>query len=117
MAIEATEICLLWGDWQIQRWWSCMDTSLWGAWAGWAQAFAALVALGISIRASGAAERMEKRDVVIQARTFAEELVPWMQAIGYAINADRPEMLRISIEAANELADSNPKCNTRGFNE
>jgi hypothetical protein len=42
MAVEVTEICLLWGDWQIQQWWSCMNRS---EWASWVQAVGSILAI------------------------------------------------------------------------
>lgn len=42
MAAEGTEICLLWGDWQIQQWWSCMNRS---EWASWVQAVGSILAI------------------------------------------------------------------------
>lgn len=42
MAVEVTEICLFWGDWQIQRWWSCMNRS---EWASWVQAVGSILAI------------------------------------------------------------------------
>jgi UDP-glucose 6-dehydrogenase len=44
MAEAQVEICLFWGNWQIQQWWSCMTRS---EWAAWAQALAVLFALFI----------------------------------------------------------------------
>lgn len=32
MAEEQINICLLWGDWQIHQWWSCMNRTEWAAW-------------------------------------------------------------------------------------
>lgn len=103
MTEDPIEICLFWGNWQVQQWWSCVDKSLWEASSGWAQAFAAVVALGIAIWASGANERTEKRDAVVQARVFAKELVIWMQAIGYGLIKGAPGMVAISVETATEL--------------
>lgn len=103
MPESQVEICLFWGDFQIQQWWSCMDKDLWVASAGWAQAFAAVVALGIAIWASGANQRAEKRDVVIQARAFAKQLVIWMQAIGYGLGKEAPGMIAITIETSSDL--------------
>lgn len=103
MPEKKVEICLFWGDWQIQQWWSCMDMDLWLASAGWAQALAAVVALGIAIWASGENQRTENRDAVIQARVFAKELVPWMQAIGYGLQKNAVGVIALTIEAGNEL--------------
>lgn len=42
MAEEQIDICLLWGDWQIHQWWSCMKHS---DWAAWVQALVVFVTL------------------------------------------------------------------------
>lgn len=42
MTVEVTEVCLFWGGWQIQQWWSCMNKS---EWASWVQAGAVTIAL------------------------------------------------------------------------
>lgn len=39
------EICLLWGDWRIQQWWSCMSKA---EWAGWMQAIFSVIAILVS---------------------------------------------------------------------
>ena len=45
MAEEKINICLLWGDWQIQQWWSCMSKA---EWAGWMQAIFSVIAILVS---------------------------------------------------------------------
>ena len=42
MAAVETEICLLWGNLQVQQWWSCMTKA---EWAGWAQVLGAVLAI------------------------------------------------------------------------
>lgn len=44
-ANQAIEICIFWGDWQIQRWWSCMPKS---EWSGWVQAVFSVFAIFIA---------------------------------------------------------------------
>ena len=58
MAEAQVEICLLWGDWQIQQWWSCMSKS---EWAAWAQAFGVLGALLMPLIASCWKKRISKK--------------------------------------------------------
>lgn len=43
MAETQVEICLLWGDWQIHQWWSCMNRA---EWASWVQAVGSVLAIG-----------------------------------------------------------------------
>lgn len=69
MATENGEICLLWGDWQIQQWWSCMTKA---EWSGWMQALGALAALAIAMWLSGSPMRAERRHALINARAFAQ---------------------------------------------
>lgn len=69
--MDATEICILWGDWQIQRWWSCMTKS---EWSGWAQAIGVAVALAspwIGGRIAKFRVRPVARDVYVQFLRFS----------------------------------------------
>nr|WP_314711386.1 hypothetical protein [uncultured Comamonas sp.] len=45
MAEAQMEICLLWGDWQIQQWWSCMTKA---EWLSLMQAISIIGAFGIA---------------------------------------------------------------------
>lgn len=46
MAGEQLNICLLWGDWQIHQWWSCMTKA---EWSGWMQFLGSILALIVAI--------------------------------------------------------------------
>lgn len=43
---EIQEICLLWGSWQLQYWWSCMSKSEWASWAQFAGTVLAIILSG-----------------------------------------------------------------------
>jgi hypothetical protein len=60
MAEKEVEICLFWGDWQIQNWWSCMDKS---DWAAWAQVAGVLTALFMPFMISWFRSRRERKIV------------------------------------------------------
>ncbi|MGN1057216.1 MAG: hypothetical protein ACI4QS_10945 [Comamonas sp.] len=65
---EIQEICLLWGDWQIQRWWSCMSRA---EWAAWAQAFAVIGTLIFPFAIKFCRNRVSQRitkDLISQIR-------------------------------------------------
>jgi len=65
--MDASEICLLWGNLQIQKWWSCMSKS---EWSGWAQAIGVAVALAspwIKEKIDKYRARHVARDVYLQS--------------------------------------------------
>lgn len=76
----AQEICLLWGDWQIQRWWSCMTKS---EWSGWVQAiFSVLAILASTLLARWVLayeRRIATRDTLTLARHLAESMCAFME--------------------------------------
>lgn len=58
-AERAANICLLWGDWQIQSWWSCMNKA---EWASWIQAVGVIATILITYLISTYSYRRAKDD-------------------------------------------------------
>lgn len=46
MVNNSSDICIFWGDWQLNFWWSCMTSS---EWASWVQAIGVLLTLAITL--------------------------------------------------------------------
>lgn len=90
MASDSAEICLLWGEWQIQEWWSCMPRS---EWSGWVQAFGSVLAIFVAIWISGYPLRAEKKNSVIQSRIAAKGIVDCVQGISYGLQKNVPGMI------------------------
>ena len=59
MAEAQVEICLLWGDWQIQQWWSCMTKD---DWSGWMQAIFSVLAILAAVLISTQQRRQAVKD-------------------------------------------------------
>lgn len=90
MAVEVTEICLFWGDWQIQRWWSCMPKN---EWSGWVQAIGAIASIQIAIWVSGKSARREKKHAIQQARIIAKGCVQCISSMSYGLREGFPGMI------------------------
>lgn len=80
MAPEINEICLLWGDWQIQKWWSCMEKN---EWAAWAQFFGAVLAI---YGASRIAARQFINSVIVNEEGAARQLMQFSGQIDLFFN-------------------------------
>lgn len=61
------EICLFWGTWQIQEWWSCMSKSEWSAWV---QAIFSVIAIFVAIAVPWCQRRL---DVLNERRSRFKE--------------------------------------------
>lgn len=93
MADDSVEICLLWGDWQIHQWWSCMTQS---AWTSWVQAIGSISAIFISIWISRRQLNTDKKHAVLQARILAKGSVDCIQTMSYGLQAEIYGMIKTS---------------------
>jgi len=93
--MEANEICLLWGDWQIQRWWSCMTKA---EWSGWMQAIGAVLAILGAFYLSKIQESSNqlrlKKSAVIRVKVFASNVLSCARILGKVEVVEELEMMR-----------------------
>ncbi|MGE8493672.1 hypothetical protein [Comamonas sp.] len=68
-AKSSTEYCLLWGDWQIREWWSCLPAS---DWSSWVQAIIAGIAILVAVALPMLQRFIDKNDARKNAARNAE---------------------------------------------
>lgn len=111
MAEAQVEICLLWGDWQIQQWWSCMTKA---EWAGWMQFIGAITAVAVAFSIARYQFVIERR----RDKRLAESLiVPFAGAL-HAVKEKLPpngtrsfwdmRLTRMLLESELKRSDSVP---------
>ncbi len=66
--MDVNEICLLWGELQVQRWWSCMTKA---EWSGWMQAFGSVAAILFAVYISSR-DRSHAKELHAAAEKSAE---------------------------------------------
>lgn len=111
MAEAQVEICLLWGNWQIQQWWSCMTKT---EWAGWLQFVGAVTAIGVAFWIARHQISVERRR---DARLAASLIMPFAGAL-QAVNQKLPpggsrslwdmRMTRMMLESELKRSDTVP---------
>lgn len=90
--MDATEICIFWGDWQIQQWWSCMTKS---EWSGWMQAIFSVAAifssLGIAVWLVHIERNRFRKHAMQNAALFAINVSGAMAGL---LNCETPEAVQ-----------------------